>query len=152
MSAKHIVPFIFEDKKDVEAILGDSKTFDIHEAVLDYGLSTKKLLYLDYKGEEGNEIVHYMLDYESLHNVELAAQDELEELGDHDDYEYLPEKIKAVNKIIATRGYGLFTYPTFSDYYALFIAKLEHKAELLRVDLLLDDDIPEQERFIQYYD
>ncbi|MCP3774423.1 hypothetical protein NLX71_14075 [Paenibacillus sp. MZ04-78.2] len=151
MSGRDIVQLIFEDRKDVEAILGNPEAFDIHECILKYGLSTKKILYLDYKGEQYQEIVNYILDYEFIHNLELASQDELEELGDFQ-YDYLPEKIRETNKIISQKGYGLFSYPTSGDFYALFIAKLENKTKLLQVNLLHDERIPSKERYIQYYD
>ena len=37
---------------------------DVCMEILDYGLENKKLLYIDYKGEENQEIVNYILDYE----------------------------------------------------------------------------------------
>ncbi|MBT2293181.1 hypothetical protein J7E73_29560 [Paenibacillus albidus] len=151
MPAADIVQLIFEDQKDVEAILGDPEAFDIHECILKYGLSTKKILYVDYKGEQYREITNYILDYEFAHNIELASKDQLEELEDFD-YEFLPEKIKETNRILSPKGYGLFSYPNSGDFYALFIAKLEHKTRLLEVDLLLDDRIPSKEGYIQYYD
>ncbi|WP_205412068.1 hypothetical protein [Paenibacillus sp. O199] len=49
------------------------------------------------------------------------------------------------------KGMALFTYPTTGDFYALFIAELEHKDALTQVDLLGNEDIPEKERYIQYY-
>ncbi|MBV6716164.1 DUF6630 family protein [Paenibacillus chitinolyticus] len=150
MSDKDIVRLIFDDRKDVEAILGDPEAFDVHECILNYGLSTKKFLYVDYKGEDDREIVNYILDYEFARNIELASQEELEELGEFE-YELLPDKIKEANKIISKRGYGLFSYPTSGDFYALFIAKLENKTKLLQVDLLYDERIPSKERYVQYY-
>lgn len=111
---------------------------------------TKRFLYLDFKGEENYEIVNYILDYEFNHNIELASQEELEKLGEFE-YEFLPEKVKEVNKVISSKEYGLFSYPTTGDFYALFIAKLEDKKELLQVELLEDEYIPHKERFIQYF-
>ncbi|MGX4583192.1 DUF6630 family protein [Paenibacillus chitinolyticus] len=150
MSGKDIVRLIFDDRKDVEAILGDPEAFDIHECMLKYGLSTKRFLYVDYKGEDDREIVDYILDYEFARNLELASQEELVELGAFE-YELLPDKIKEANRIISKRGYGLFSYPTSGDFYALFIAKLENKTKLLQTDLLHDERIPSKERYVQYY-
>ncbi|MGQ3376807.1 hypothetical protein ACT6P6_01955 [Priestia endophytica] len=150
MSNEEIAQLIFENRSDVEAIIHDPKAFNIHESILEYGLSTRKILYIDYKGEQGNEIVNYVLDYEYDHNVELASQKELEALGGFQ-YELLPEKISETNKIISRKQYGLFTYPTSGDFYALFIAKLEKKAKLLQVNLLQDERIPPQENHIKYY-
>ncbi|MFE6799381.1 DUF6630 family protein [Paenibacillus chitinolyticus] len=150
MSNKDIVQYIFDDRKDVEAVLGDPEAFDIHECMLKYGLSTKQFLYLDYKGEDDREIVDYILDYEFARNIELASQEELEELGEFE-YELLPDKIKEANKIISKRGYGLFSYPTSGDFYALFITKLENKTKLLQTDLLHDERIPSKERYVRYY-
>ncbi|GKS12219.1 hypothetical protein YDYSY3_32190 [Paenibacillus chitinolyticus] len=151
MTDEDFVHLIFEDRKDVEVILDNPEVFDIHESMLKYGLSTKKFLYLDYKGEQYQEIVNFILDYEFNHNIELAAQEELEELGDFE-YELLPDKIRETNKVISKREYGLFSFPTSGDFYALFITKLKYKLKLLQVDILVDESIPMKERFIQYYD
>ncbi|MDR6777239.1 MULTISPECIES: DUF6630 family protein [Paenibacillus] len=150
MSDEEIVQLIFEDRQDMEVILSDLEELSIYESVLKYGLSTKKFLYLDYRGEQSMEIVNYILDYEFAHNLELASREELEKLGEFE-YEYVPDKIKEVNNLIYPKKYGLFAYPTGGDYYALFIAKLEHKSKLLREDLLVDEWTPPKERCIQYY-
>ncbi|MGE7949910.1 DUF6630 family protein [Lysinibacillus sp. NPDC093688] len=122
----------------------------IYTSVLEHGMLTKKFLYLDYKGEDNYEIVNYILDYEYDKNIELASQEELEKLGEFE-YEFLPEKIREVNKVISSKGYGLFSYPTNGDFYALFIVKLGNKKKLLEVELLEDEYIPRKERFIQYF-
>ncbi|GED57620.1 hypothetical protein BFO01nite_17520 [Brevibacillus formosus] len=96
------------------------------------------------------EIVNYILDYEFNLQNELASQEELEELGNFE-YEYVPEKIREANRILSQRGFGLFTYPTSGDFYALFIARLENKTRLLEVELLADERIPLKERYIKYY-
>ncbi|MEX3745728.1 MULTISPECIES: DUF6630 family protein [Lysinibacillus] len=150
MSDENIVSLIFEDSDDLDVILNNSETQSIHTSVLEHGLITKRFLYLDFKGEENYEIVNYILDYEFNHSIELASQEELEQLGEFE-YEFLPEKVKEVNKVISSKEYGLFSYPTTGDYYALFIAKLEDKKELLQVELLEDEYIPYKERFIQYF-
>ena len=121
--------------------------------ILAYGLEHKKLLYIDYKGEENQEIVSYILDYEFENGLELASEEELEYLEEFD-YMELPEKIKEVNKIIEKKNYGLFSYPTFGDFYALFLAKLDYKVELLKNDICIkesDERIPVEEKRIQYY-
>ncbi|TVX92050.1 DUF6630 family protein [Paenibacillus agilis] len=150
MSDQDIVQLIFQDSKDIEEFSGQREELDLYEDILKYGLSTKKFLFLDYKGEQYQEIVNYMLDYEFKHHIELASQEELEGLGDFE-YEYLPEKIKETNKIISKKGYGLFSYPTSGDFYVLFLAKLENKTKLLQVEILVDELIPSNERFIKYY-
>ncbi|MOA46141.1 hypothetical protein D3C78_1686200 [compost metagenome] len=91
-----------------------------------------------------------MSDYEKNYGVELASEHELERLRELE-YDYLPDKIKAVNKVIGPIGYGLFTFPTLDDTYALFIAELEHKEALTQVDLLEDENSPDEARYIQYY-
>lgn len=150
MDEEDLVPLIFKDPDDVERILNDPEESLAYFSMLNYGLETKRFLFLDYKGEESHEIVNYILDYDFNHDIELGTPDELEELGEFD-YKYLPEKIREVNKFISPKGYGLYTYPTTGDFYALFIAELEHKDALMQVDLLGDGDIPEKERHIQYY-
>ncbi len=150
MPGEDIVKIIFEDNKDVKTILGDAKASDLHEAILKYGFSSKRFLYVDYKGENGYEIVNYILDYEFNHDIELASQVELEKLGEFE-YEYLPEKIREINKIISKKGYGVFSFPTFSDFYVLFIDKFENKAKLLQVEFFIDEGIPSKEKFIQLY-
>ncbi|WP_128102968.1 hypothetical protein [Paenibacillus sp. DCT19] len=150
MADEDLVPLIFNNSEDADNILNDPEESLAYFSMLNYGLETKRFLFLDYKGEEGYEIVNYILDYEFNHDIELGTPDELEELGEFD-YKYLPEKIREVNKLISPKGYGLFTYPTTGDFYALFIAELEHKDALTQVDLLGDEDIPEKERHIQYY-
>ena len=150
MSDENIVSLIFEDSDDLDVILNNSETQSIHTSVLEHGLFTKRFLYLDFKGEENYEIVNYILDYEFNLSIELASQEELEKLGEFE-YEFLPEKVKEVNKVISSKEYGLFSYPTTGDFYALFIAKLENKKELLQVELLEDEYIPHKERFIQYF-
>ncbi|MDR0268836.1 hypothetical protein [Paenibacillus sp.] len=150
MNDESIVELIFENRKDVEAIFDAAESAGLQESILKYGFSTKRFLYVDYKGEQYQEIVNYILDYEFNHHIELASQEELEELGDFE-YEFLPEKIIEVNKLISQKGYGLFAYPTGGDFYALFITKLENKPELLQVELLEDEWTPIKERYIQYY-
>lgn len=150
MSDENLVPLIFEDNDDLKVIFNNSEMQSIYTSVLEHGMLTKKFLYLDYKGEENYEIVNYILDYEFVNNIELASQEELEKLGEYE-YEFLPEKVKEVNKVISSKGYGLFSYPTSGDFYALFITKLENKKELLQVELLEDEYIPHKERFIQYF-
>ncbi|MGE7912673.1 DUF6630 family protein [Lysinibacillus xylanilyticus] len=150
MSEEDIVPLIFEDSDDLEVILNNSEMQSIYTSVLEHGMLTKKFLYLDYKGEENYEIVNYILDYEFDKNIELASQEELEKLGEFE-YEFLPEKISEVNKVISSKGYGLFSYPTTGDFYALFIVKLENKTKLLQVELLEEEYIPHKEKFIQYF-
>lgn len=150
MADADLVPLIFTNSEDADNILNDPDESLAYYSMLNYGLETKRFLFLDYKGEMDQEIVNYILDYEYAHDIELGTTDQLEELGEFD-YKYLPEKIKEVNKLISQKGYGLFTYPTVGDYYALFIAELQHKHALTQVDLLEDEDIPEKERHIQYY-
>lgn len=150
MSEEDIIPLIFEDSDDLEVILKNSEMQNIYTSILVHGMLTKKFLYLDYKGEENYEIVNYILDYEFDKNIELASHEELEELGEFE-YEFLPDKISEVNKVISTKGYGLFSYPTTGDFYALFIVKLENKTKLLQVELLYEEYIPHKERFIQYF-
>ncbi|WP_297429679.1 hypothetical protein [Clostridium sp.] len=147
-----IVRVIFEDSKDnIQTILGNSEERDLHEAILKYGISTKRFLCIDYKGEYNYEIVNFILDYEFNNNIELGSEEELERLGEFE-YEFLPEKIREVNKIISKKRYGLFAYPTFSDFYALFIDKLDKKTKLLQVEFNIDELIPYKEKFIQYYE
>lgn len=86
-----------------------------------------------------------------MNHIELGTQEELEELGEFE-YEYVPEKIKEANKLLSPKGYGLFSYPTGGDFYALFIAKLEKKEKLLQVEVFDDERIPAEGRFIQFYD
>lgn len=150
MYGQGIARLIFPDSTEFEEFLSDHEELDLHESLLKYGLSTKKFLYLDYKGEQYREIVNYILDYEFNHHIELALQEELEELGDFE-YEYVPEKVREANRILSHKGYGLFSYPTSGDFYALFIAKLENKTRLLGVELLADERIPLKERYIKYY-
>ncbi|WP_297423997.1 hypothetical protein [Clostridium sp.] len=146
-----IVKSIFEDSEDIQSILGNSEKIDLHDTILKYGISTKRFLCIDYKGEHNYEIVNYILDYEFNNNIELGSEEELEELGQFE-YEFLPDKIREVNKVISKKGYGLFDYPTFSDFYALFIDKLERKTKLLQVEFNIDELIPYKEKFIHYYE
>ncbi|NQX66865.1 hypothetical protein HQN90_12090 [Paenibacillus alba] len=150
MHDQEIAQLIFPDNKDLEQFLKDEASYDIHEDLLKFGLRTKQLLYIDYKGEQYQEIVNFILDYEFAHHIELAAKEELEQLEAYD-YEFLPDKIREANKILSLKGYGLFSYPNSGDFYALFIAKLENITKLLQEELLLDDRIPFQERCIKYY-
>ncbi|WP_028590067.1 DUF6630 family protein [Paenibacillus massiliensis] len=150
MADQGIAQLIFSDDKDLESFLKEQGSYDLHEDLLKYGLKTKKFLYVDYKGEHYQEIVNFILDYEFSHQIELATQEELEKLEVFN-YEYLPEKIMEVNKILLPKGYGLFSYPNSGDYFVLFVAKLEDIKKLLQEELLFDDRIPFQERCIKYY-
>ncbi|MDR9856642.1 hypothetical protein RJP21_23855 [Paenibacillus sp. VCA1] len=150
MQDQEIAQLIFPDNKDLEQFLKDEGSYDLHEDLLKFGLKTKQFLYVDYKGEQYQEIVNFILDYEFAHHIELAAKEELEQLAAYD-YEFLPDKIREANKILSSKGYGLFSYPNSSDFYALFIAKLENITKLLQEELLFDDRIPFQERCIKYY-
>ena len=150
MPIEDIVGCIFEDSEDIQTILGYLEEIDLHESILKHGISTKRFLCIDYKGEHDYEIVNYILDYEFNNNIELGSEEELEKLGEFE-YEILPNKIREVNKVISKKGYGLFSYPTFSDFYVLFIDKLEKKAKLLKVEFNVDELIPYKEKFIQYY-
>ncbi|WP_342544373.1 hypothetical protein [Lysinibacillus sp. FSL K6-4013] len=145
-----IVSVIFNES-DLKGLDYSDIKVNLYEWILEYGMSTKRFLYLDYRGEEDNEIVNYILDYEFKYDIELATEKELEQLGKLE-YEFLPEKIKEVNKIISSKGYGLFSYPTTGDYYALFISILSNKIELLKIELVENVNIPLNERYIQLYD
>lgn len=142
---------IIFDENDLKGLDNSDIKIDLYEWILEYGTYTKKFLYLDYRGEEDYEIVNYILDYELKYDIELASQEELEQLGKFQ-YELVPEKIREVNKIISSKGYGLFSYPTTGDYYALFIASLENKIKLLQIQLFKNKNIPFKERYIQLYD
>ncbi|MDQ0718865.1 hypothetical protein QF049_000126 [Paenibacillus sp. W4I10] len=150
MADEDLVPLIFDDAEDIDMILNDPDESLAYYSMLNHGLATKRFLFLDYKGEVDQEIVNYILDYEYAYDIELGTTDQLEELGEFV-YKYLPEKIREVNKLISRKGYGLFSYPTAGDFYALFIAELKHEGALTQVDLLEDEDIPEKERHIQLY-
>jgi hypothetical protein len=150
MPDKGIAQIIFPDSKDLETFLKEQGSYDLHEDLLKYGLTTKQFLYVDYKGEQYQEIVNFILDYEFAHQIELATQEELEKLEAFN-YEFLPEKIMEVNKILSPKGYGLFSYPNSGDFFALFIVKIENITKLLQEEVLLDDRIPFQERCIKYY-
>ncbi|MFF2484328.1 hypothetical protein [Paenibacillus sp. NPDC058071] len=150
MPDQGIAQLIFPNSKEVKAFLKDQGSYDLHEDLLKYGLATKQFLYVDFKGEEYQEVIDFILDYEFAHHIKLATQEELEQLQAFD-YEFLPEKIKEANKILSPKGYGLFAYPNSGDFYALFIAKLDNITNLLQKEILLDDRIPFQERCIKYY-
>lgn len=150
MDDREIAQLIFPDNKELELFLRDEGSDDIHEDLLQFGLKTKQFLYVDYNGEQYQEIVNFIMDYEFARHMELAAQEELEQLEAFD-YEFLPEKIRETNKILSPKGYGLFSFPNSGDFYALFIAKLENMTSLLQEELLFDDRIPFQERCIKYY-
>ncbi|ATP40191.1 hypothetical protein CSE16_09115 [Solibacillus sp. R5-41] len=151
MQFQEIVSIIFDKTDHLENALDDlDKKIDFHAWILEYGMSTKRFLYLDYKGEEDYEIVNYILDYEFNHGIELASQEELEQLGEFE-YEFLPDKIREVNEIISSKGYGLFSYPTTGDYYALFIEELVNKTKLLQFEILENENIPLSGKYIQYY-
>ena len=150
MQDQEVAQLIFPINNDLEQFLKDEGSYDIHDDLLKFGLKTKRFLYVDYKGEQHQEIVNFILDYEFAHHIELAAKEELEQLEAYD-YEFLPDKIREANKILSPKGYWLFLYPNSGDFYALFIAKLENITKLLQKELLLDDRIPFQERCIKYY-
>ncbi|CAH1225049.1 hypothetical protein [Paenibacillus sp. JJ-223] len=82
MVQKDLVPIIFANAEVVDKILNDPDESSTYYSMLNYGLASKRFLFLDYKGEEGNEIINYILDYEFAHNLELGTSDELELLGD----------------------------------------------------------------------
>ena len=150
MHDQEIAELLFPDNKELEQFLKARGSYDIHEDLLTFGLKTKQFLYVDYKGEQFQEIVNFILDYEFAHQIELAAKEELERVEAYD-YECLPDKLREVNKLLSPKGYGLFSYPNSGDFYALFIAKVEHITKLLQEELLFDDRIPFQERCINYY-
>lgn len=104
MNDDELVQIIFEDRNVAEAILEDNGNTK-HERILEIGLSTQTFLHLDYKGEEHQEIIHFILDYESNKDLELVAADELEEL---DDLEY--EQIGEQGEISADRANERRTY------------------------------------------
>lgn len=148
MSVQAIIPLIFEGNQE---LLSNPDILYDYTDLVDYGFQTKQFLYLDHRGEENQEIVNFILDYEFAHHLDLASEEELEELGKFE-YEYVPEKVKEVNKLISPKGYGLFSYPTDGDFCALFIAKLEHKPKLLEVEIEDDEWLPLEARYIQYYE
>ncbi|PEI31693.1 hypothetical protein CN620_29130, partial [Bacillus pseudomycoides] len=57
MPDKGIAQIIFPDSKDLETFLKEQGSYDLHEDLLKYGLTTKQFLYVDYKGEQYQEIV-----------------------------------------------------------------------------------------------
>lgn len=151
MSNEEIALHIFSDHDfDLETTLKWRESFDIYDDLLTYGLKTKQFLYVDYKGEQYQEIVSFILDYEFMHQIELATKNELKHLEEFE-YKFLPEKIIKTNEIMSLRGYGLFSYPNSGDSYVLFISKLDKMKKILQEELLLDDRIPALERCIKYY-
>lgn len=151
MLDKGILEVLFPGQEDAAAILEGEDRASHYERALKYGLSSRVFLFLDYKGEEDNEIVNYILDYEFERGIELATQDELEALGEVE-YEFLPDKIRETNRLLKNSNYGLFVFPSLGDYYVLFISRLENKAVLTGTELLDDEFIPSKERYIQYYE
>lgn len=103
MQDQEVAQLIFPIKKDLEQFLKDEGSYDIHDDLLKFGLKTKRFLYVDYKGEQHQEIVNFILDYEFDHQIELAAKEELEQLEAYD-YEFLPDKLRVANKITVTKG------------------------------------------------
>lgn len=150
MQDQEVAQLIFPIKKDLEQFLKDEGSYDIHDDLLKFGLKTKRFLYIDYKGEQHQEIVNFILDYEFDHQIELAAKEELEQLEAYD-YEFLPDKLRVANKILSPKGYGLFSYPNSGDFFTLFIAKIEDIIKFLQEEVLFDDRILFQERCIKYY-
>nr|WP_106780320.1 hypothetical protein [Lysinibacillus timonensis] len=150
MLNKGIAQMIFPNNNDVDTFLKEQGSYDLHEDLLRYGLTTKQFLYVDYKGEQFQEIVNFILDYEYAHQIELVTKEELERLEAFT-YEFLPEKIKEANKLLSPKGYGIFSYPNSGDFYALFIGKVKSIAALLKEEVLLDDRLPVHERCIKYY-
>lgn len=150
MLDKAIIEVLFPGQDDLGAILEGGDRSSCYERLLNYGLSSRSFLFLDYKGEENNEIVNYILDYEFERGIELATQDELEALGEME-YELLPDKIRETNSLLKNSNYALFALPSLGDYYALFISRLENKAVLTSAELLDDELVPPRERYIQYY-
>ncbi|HHB2169749.1 hypothetical protein PDK26_10775 [Bacillus cereus] len=150
MPNQEIAQIIFPDSEGLETFLKEQGGYGLHENLLKYGLMTKLFLYVDYKGEQYQEIVNFMLNYEFTNQIELATQEELEKLEAFN-YDYLPEKIELANKILSPKGYGLFSYPNSGDFFALFIAKIEDIIKFLQEEVLFDDRIPFQERCIKYY-
>ncbi|WP_342478378.1 hypothetical protein NYE24_07265 [Paenibacillus sp. FSL H7-0350] len=150
MLDKGILEVLFPGQEDAVAILEGEDRTSHYERVLKYGLSSGAFLFLDYKGEEDNEIVNYILDYEFERGIELATQGELEALGELE-YEFLPDKIRETNRLLKNSNYALFVLPSLGDYYVLFISRLENKAVLTSAELLDDELVPPRERYIQYY-
>lgn len=147
---EEILMILLENEDEVESLLEDQDNPDLYQDLLNDGQSAGKFLFVDYKGEEGNEIVNFIIDYEDAHNIELATEDELEELGEYE-YDFFPDKIKVTNACLFPKGYGLFVLPSFSDFYILFISRLENKEKLTGTELFDDESIPPGERCIQYF-
>lgn len=150
MLDKGILEVLFPGQEDAGAILEGEDRTSHYERALKYGLSSGSFLFLDFKGEEDNEIVNYILDYEFERGIELTTQDELEALGEVE-YEFLPDKIRETNSLLKNSNYGVFVLPSLGDYYVLFISRLEYKAVLTGTELLDDEIVPPKERYIQYY-
>jgi hypothetical protein len=143
-----VLMMLFEDQDAVESFM-EEQDDDLYLELLEEGEADGRFLFVDYKGEEGSEIVNFILDYEEKHNTELASEDELEELGDYE-YDDFLDKIIKTNKCLLQKGYGLFILPSFSDFYVLFIASLANKKELLEVELIADETYPPDARRILY--
>lgn len=146
---ENVLMILFEDQDAVESFMEDQDD-DLYLELLEEGEADGRFLFVDYKGEEGNEIVNFIINYEEEHNKELASEDELEELGEYE-YDDFLDKIKETNKCLLPKGYGLFILPSFSDFYVLFIASLANKKELLEVVLIADESYPPDARRILYF-
>ena len=145
MTGKELAKMILGEEFEIE------DEWNREEEILDYGLETGKLLYVDYKGELfDNEIANYIKEYEILNDIKLATEDELEYLLNFE-YRELPEKLMEVNRIIEKNNYGLFSYPTDSDFYALFLSNLKNKNELEKSITAIDERIPLDSQTIFYY-
>lgn len=143
-----ILMMLFEDQDAVESFM-EEQDDDLYLELLEEGEADGRFLFVDYKGEEGNEIVTFILDYEEKHHADLASEDDLEELGEYE-YDDFLDKIMKTNKCLLPKGYGLFILPSFSDFYVLFIASLANKKELLEVELIADETYPPDARRILY--
>lgn len=69
MADQGIAQLIFSDDKDLESFFKEQGSYDLHEVLLKYGLKTKKFLCVDYQGEQYQEIVNFILDYEFSHQI-----------------------------------------------------------------------------------
>ena len=107
MPDQGIAQIIFPDSKDLETFLKEQGSYDLHEDLLKYGLTTKQFLYVDYKGEQYQEIVNFILDYEFAHQIELATQEELERLEAFN-YEFYPIRSRWLTKYCYQRDLVCF--------------------------------------------
>ncbi len=132
---------------ELKEAIEENFEYGIGSVILGYGLNKEIFEYVDWKGEMDTEVTNCLTKYEMSEGLDIFSNSLLDEIDEYEYEEDIVKKIEYANKKILDTGYGIFSYPTESDFFALFVGKLSDKEKLL-INIFGDSEDSEVEYII----